>query len=142
MTPLETALMARKDTIVANAVLRERIAKNEARIRMLDREINALGGPPQPHRNVLGLRVRARRGEIARAMYDLLRRKGRVTANDLARIIAKANGVSFADTAIIDALRESALEAFKRAERKGSVRRIANRARADNGRSAIWQLRK
>src|SRR5262245_24832692 len=99
-TPLEAALIRRKDAIVAIAVHRERIAKIEAHIRRLDREINTLGGPPQPRRNVLGLRVRAQRGELSRAMYDLLRRKGRVTANDLARVIAKANGVRFADTAI------------------------------------------
>lgn len=139
-TPLEAALIARKDTIIANAVLGERIAKNDARIRRLDREIAKLDGPPRPRRDVLGLRVRAQRGEFSRAMYDLLRRKGIVTANDLARVIAKANGISFADTAIMDALRESCLDAFKRAERKRMVRRIATNAHADNGRSAQWRL--
>jgi hypothetical protein len=139
-TPLEVALLARKDAIVANAVLRERIAKNDARIRRLDREIATLGGPPQPRRNVIGLRVRAQRGELSRAMYDLLRHTERATANDLARVIAKANGISFADSAIMDTLRESCLEAFKRAERKRLVRRIATKARADNGRSALWTL--
>lgn len=126
-TPLQIALRKRQEALNSIEVRKRSIAALEARVAALDAEIDRLGGrinPPAAPR----LPFRAK-GEMQRELFELLRRKGAATAADLAEIMLERYGLDASDKATAYAMRQRCIQAFKRCERKGSVRRVATTGR-------------
>lgn len=118
-TPLQIALRARADALRSIETRKRSIAALEARIHRIDEEIAALGGRLIPERT-LRLPFRAH-GEMQRALFDLLRERGSATSADLAEIMLARSGHA-ADCKSAYAMRQRAIQAFKRCERAGLVR--------------------
>lgn len=126
-TPLQIALRKRQEALNSIEVRKRSIAALEARVVALDAEIAAMGGRINPER-APRLPVRAK-GEMQRELFDLLRSKGTATAADLAAVMLKRYGLDAGDKATAYAMRQRCIQAFKRCERAGSVRRVATAGR-------------
>jgi hypothetical protein len=95
-------------------------ARWRARVVELDAEIARMGGrkaPPQ----VLRLPFRAN-GEVERAMFELLRERGEITSADLGARLCAIFGLDYSDEHTAWAMRQRAVQAFKRCEKKGVVK--------------------
>jgi hypothetical protein len=119
-TPLQIALRRRKQAVNSIEVHRRGIASLEARIAELTAEIEALGGEPKPKKIVIDLRSK---GEMQRALFDMLRERGEITAEDLARAMAVEYKLPF-EGAVAQTLRKRAAGCFARNERQGRVRQV------------------
>lgn len=119
-TPLQIALRKRQDALNSIEVRKRAIAKLEARVAALDAQIAELGGTKERKPR---LPFRAK-GEMQRALFDLLREKGEATAADLAAIMLERHGLDASDKATAYAMRQRCIQAFKRCERGGLVRHV------------------
>lgn len=135
-TPLQIALRKRQEALNSIEVRKRSIAALEARVAALDAQIAAMGGrinPPAKPR----LPFRAK-GEMQRALFDLLREKGEATAADLAAVMLAKAGLDAADSKAAYAMRQRCIQAFKRCERAGLVRNVGGAGKG--GRFKRWSL--
>lgn len=133
-SPLQIALRRRQQAVNSIEVHRRGIANLEARIVELDAEITAFGGPPKPKRVVIDFRSK---GEMQRTMFDMMRERGEITADDLARAMAVEYKLSF-DGAVAHTLRQRSIQCLKRNERAGRVRHVGGVGKG--GRFKRWAL--
>lgn len=135
-TPLQTALRKRQEALNSIEVRKRSIVALEARVVALDAKIGRLGGrinPPAKPR----LPGRAK-GEMQRALFDLLRAKGEATAADLADVMLKLYGYDEDDPAVRYAMRQRCIQAFKRCERAGLVCHVSGVGKG--GQFKRWSL--
>lgn len=121
-TPLQIALRKRAEALASIEVRKRSIAALEARVVALDAEIAALGGRKLTLTPRLPFRAN---GEMQRELFDLLRRQQTATAADLAAIMLERFGLDASDKATAYAMRQRAIQAFKRCERNGLVWHVA-----------------
>lgn len=140
-TPLQTALRKRKEAVLSIAVHTRWIEKLELRIRELDYEINALGGPPKPRKSILPFRAA---GEFQRTMFDLMRERGAITAVDLAAAMAAIYSLDTTDKAVMHALRQRAVQCFARNAKQERIVQAgwseSKTGRRAHGRFMRWRL--
>lgn len=75
---------------------------------------------------------------MQRELFDLLRRQQTATAADLAAIMLERFGLDASDKATAYAMRQRAIQAFKRCERRGLVRHVGGAG--EGGRFKVWML--
>lgn len=138
-TPLQIALRKRAEALASIDVRRRAIARLEARVVALDAQITALGGPKLTRTPRLPFRAK---GEMQRAMFDLLREKGSATAADLAAVMLARFGLDPTDKPAAFAMRQRCIQVFKRCERRGLVRQCGWSVgkRRKHGRFKRWEL--
>lgn len=135
-TPLQIALRKRQEALNSIEVRKRSIAALEARVAELDAQIAAMGGrinPPAKPR----LPFRAK-GEMHRALFDLLRERGTATAADLAAVMLARAGLDAAHSKSAYAMRQRCIQAFKRCERRGLVKHAGGVGKG--GRFKTWHL--
>lgn len=133
-TALQIALRKRQEALESIALSRKRIATLEERIATLDAEIASYGGKKWDAKPRLPFRAN---GEMQRALFELLREKGSATAADLAAIMLERFGLDASDKATVYAMRQRAIQCFKRCERNGSVRHVGGIGKG--GRFKVWR---
>jgi hypothetical protein len=139
-TPLQIALRKRAEALASIEVRRRSIARLEARVAALDAEIAAMGGRKLTLTPRLPFRAK---GEMQRALFDLLREKGRATAADLAAVMLARYGLNASDKRVAYAMRQRCIQAFRRCERRGLVKCVGRSKgkRRKAGRFKLWALR-
>lgn len=120
-TPIQIALRKRQEALNSIAVRRRAIARLEARVAELDAQIAAMGGRKVTFTERLPFRAK---GEMQRALFDLLRERGTITSADLAAVMLARYGLDAADAAMAYAMRQRAIQCLKRCERRGLVHHV------------------
>lgn len=134
-TPFQIARRKRQEALNSIEVRKRSIAALEARVATLEAEIAALGGNTMVRKPRLPFRAK---GEMQRALFDLLREKGEATADDLARLMLSRFGLDAPDKNTVWAMRQRCIQAFKRCERNGLVRHITGVGKG--GKFKVWAL--
>lgn len=133
-SPLYQALRKHKEALASIEVHKRWITKLEARAHDLEREIDALGGRPEPKRSIIPFAVR---GEMQKTLYDLLRERGEVTAADLAAVMLERY-VPTASPEAVKAMRQRAFQCIRRNEVRGTVRHVGGSGK--RGQFKRWAL--
>lgn len=135
-TPLQIALRKRQEALNSIEVRKRSITALERRVAKLDAQIAALGGRRIPEaRPRLPFRAK---GEMQRALFELLREKCEVTAADLAAVMMEHYGIRQLDGAEAYAMRQRCIQCLKRNERAGRVYHVGGVGKG--GRFKIWRL--
>lgn len=115
-TPLQQALRKRANALRSVAKAERAVERWRARVAELDAEIAGMGGRKAPP-SKLRLPFRAH-GEVERAMFELLR-GGEITSADLGARLVAIFGLDATDEHTAWVMRQRAVHAIKRAQKKG-----------------------
>lgn len=127
-------LLIRRRQLRASIALRRRtLAKLEAELANLEEEMVATGGPPRRYN--LRIPHRAKSREIQRPLLEMLRKRGAITAPELAAVLLLRFGLPTDDPQIRSVMDQRCFRALVVCARRGMVRQDGKR-----GRAALWRL--